>query len=142
MEMRTHSPWTVQLDLDSRLEVLADVQDTVSRVAEAAGLDEDTATDVTVAVRESVINAMKHGNAFEADKHVRIAFIVLDDALEVEVEDQGPGFDLAALPDPFDAANLLRPDGRGILFMKTFMDEVRYSFPARGGTVVRMRKRL
>lgn len=142
MEMRTHSPWTVTLELESRLDVLAEVQGAVERLTTAVGLDDDAAGDVAVAVRESVINAIRHGNGMDRDKHVRVSFVVFDEAIEVEVADEGAGFDPDALPDPVDAENLLRPDGRGILFMKTFMDEVTYSFPRAGGTVVRMRKRL
>jgi serine/threonine-protein kinase RsbW len=142
MEMRTHSPWTVTLDLQSRLDVLAEVQATVEQLTDAVGLDDDAAADVAVAVRESVINAIRHGNHMQLDKHVRVSLVVFDESIEVEVADEGAGFDPDSLPDPVDAENLLRPDGRGILFMKSFMDEVAYSFPRDGGTVVRMRKRL
>ena len=143
MEMRTHSPWTVvQLDLESRLEVLGEVQSAVGRVSEAAGLDADTAVNVGVAVRESVVNAIKHGNGLDADKQVHVSFLVVDDVLEVVVRDEGPGFDPASVPDPFSPENLLRPDGRGMLMMRSFMDEVDFTFPSGGGTVVRMRKRL
>ena len=140
--MRIHSPWTVQLDLESRLDVLEEVQDVAGRLSAAAGLDSDTATDVTVAVRESVVNAIKHGNGLDASKLVHVAFLVHDDALEVMVSDEGAGFDPEALPDPIADANLLNPEGRGILFMRAFMDEVEYSFPRSGGTVCRMRKRI
>ena len=142
MEMRIHSPWTVTLDLESRLDVLADVQDAVSRLAAAVALDDDAAMDVGVAVRESVINAIKHGNQMDLGKHVHVSLAVHDESIEVEVADEGAGFDPDSLPDPVDAANLLRPDGRGILFMRSFMDDVTYSFPRTGGTVVHMRKRL
>ena len=52
------------------------------------------------------------------------------------------GFDPAAIPDPLAEENLLKADGRGIFFMRQFMDEVAYSFPPRGGTVVKMTKRV
>jgi serine/threonine-protein kinase RsbW len=142
MGMRAHCPWTVRLNLESRLEVLEQVEGTVSRLTEAAGLTMDTSTDVAVAVRESVVNAITHGNGLDASKRIHVSFLVVDKTLEVEVVDEGLGFDPEALPDPVDEANLLRPDGRGILMMKCFMDEVKYSFPESGGTVVTMRKRL
>jgi serine/threonine-protein kinase RsbW len=142
MEMRIHSPWTLQLDLESRLDVLEEVQQVLARVTTAAGVDPDAATDIGVAVRESVVNAIKHGNGMDLRKHVHVSLVVLDEALEIEVSDEGGGFDPDAVLDPVDEANLLRPDGRGILFMKSFMDEVTYSFPSTGGTVVRMRKLL
>ena len=61
--------------------------------------------------------------------------------LEVRVEDQGRGFDPCAVPDPLAAQNLSRPCGRGILFMRSFMDEVAFRRAAGGGTQVRMVKR-
>lgn len=143
MEMRTHSPWTVvQLDLESRLEVLHDVHTAVGRVADAAGLDPDAAINIGVAVRESVVNAIKHGNRLDPRKQVHVSMIVDDDVLEVVVRDEGPGFDPDALPDPFAEENLLKPDGRGMLMMKSFMDDVDFTFPKRGGTIVRMRKKI
>jgi serine/threonine-protein kinase RsbW len=142
MDMRVHAPWTVQLDVESRFEALKEVHEAVTRVTSAAGLDHDATDNVDVAVRESVVNAMKHGNGMEPARHVHVCFVVDDDALEVTVTDEGQGFDPASLPDPCDEANLLKPDGRGMLFMKMFMDEVAFTFPPTGGTVVRMRKRL
>jgi len=143
MDMRTHSPWTVvELDLESRLEVLPDVQTALDRITEAAGMNSDAAINVGVAVRESVVNAIKHGNGFDAAKQVHVSLIVDDDALEIVVRDEGTGFDPDSVPDPFAEENLLKPDGRGMLMMKSFMDAVQFTFPASGGTVVRMRKRL
>jgi len=143
MDMRTHSPWTVvQLDLESRLAVLEDVEQALTRVSEAAGLNPDSAINVGVAVRESVVNAIKHGNRLDAAKQIHVSLIVDDDALEIVVRDEGPGFDPEAVPDPFAEENLLKPDGRGMLMMKSFMDAVQFTFPSCGGTVVRMRKRL
>jgi serine/threonine-protein kinase RsbW len=97
---------------------------------------------MTVAVRESVVNAIKHGNGLDSDKRVEIAFTIGAKALEVTIHDQGKGFDPASVPDPLAQENLLKADGRGIFFMKSFMDEVAYSFAPQGGTLVRMVKRL
>jgi serine/threonine-protein kinase RsbW len=95
-----------------------------------------------VAVRESVVNAMKHGNGQEESKRVAIQFTLLDKALEVRVKDQGKGFEPDDVPDPLAPENLLKAYGRGIFFMRQFMDEVTYEFPSRGGTVVRMLKHV
>jgi serine/threonine-protein kinase RsbW len=56
------------------------------------------------------------------------------------VIDQGNGFNPTQLPDPLDPSNLLNPNGRGIFYMRTFMDEVEYTSGNHGGTVVRMTK--
>ena len=55
--------------------------------------------------------------------------------------DQGQGFDPSTVADPLAPENLLRAYGRGIFFMRQFMDEVTHSFPVKGGTLVRMVKR-
>jgi len=162
MEMRAHAPRRVptaivekterpprraflepvQLSLESRLASLQEVQVVLSRMLAAAGADADEAVNIGVAVRECVVNAIRHGNREDAGKTVRLSLAVRDDVLEVLVADQGPGFDPSTLPDPFAPENLLRPDGRGMVMMRSFMDDVSFTFPAGGGTVVRMRKRL
>jgi len=87
------------------------------------------------------VNAIKHGNRVDEGKRVCLDFVIHPAELEFRVQDEGIGFDLKSLADPLAEENLLRPDGRGIFFMRSFMDEVAYSFPAKGGTVVRMVKR-
>jgi serine/threonine-protein kinase RsbW len=94
---------------------------------------------MTVALRESVVNAIRHGNRGDEQRRVAIEFDVGDRSLEVRVQDEGLGFDPAAVPDPVAQENLLKPTGRGIFFMRSFMDGD-YSFPAQGGTIVRMKK--
>jgi serine/threonine-protein kinase RsbW len=97
---------------------------------------------MSVAVRESVVNAIKHGNKQDETKRVYVDFTLHERALEVQVRDEGKGFDPQGVPDPLAPENLLKAYGRGIFFMRQFMDEVTHSFPARGGTVVRMLKRV
>ena len=133
---------TVKLDIASRFEMLEMVQTVLGHLSSLVGFDDDGAHYISVAVRESVVNAIKHGNRGDESKRVAVAFTLHPQALEVRVQDQGPGFDPAAVPDPVAEENLLKADGRGIFFMRSFMDEVSYSFPARGGTVVKMVKRL
>jgi serine/threonine-protein kinase RsbW len=133
---------TITLDLASRIEMLEVVQTVVSHVVALQALDEEAAHDLDLAVRESVVNAIKHGNRGEPARRVVIAFVLGADAVEVEVKDEGTGFDPDAVPDPLAPENLLRAGGRGIFFMRSFMNEVGYRFPDSGGTVVRMVKRL
>jgi serine/threonine-protein kinase RsbW len=133
---------TVKLDIASRFEMLDVVQTVVTHLATLVGFGEDAIHYMSVAVRESVVNAIKHGNAQDAEKRVILSFIIGDQHLEVSIHDQGEGFDPSSIPDPLAQENLLKVDGRGIFFMKSFMDEVSYAFPAQGGTLVRMLKRL
>jgi serine/threonine-protein kinase RsbW len=140
--MKISQARTVKVDIASRFEMLEMVQTILGHLAAILGFDEDRAHYMSVAVRESVVNAIKHGNKGDENKRVALAFTLHPQALEVRVQDQGSGFDPAMVPDPVAQENLLKADGRGIFFMRSFMDEVSYSFPARGGTVVKMVKRL
>ena len=140
--MKTPPARTVKLDVASRFEMLEMVQTILARVAEMTGFDEDASHYLSVAVRESVVNAIKHGNKGDESKRVAIVLTSHADGLEVRVQDQGGGFDPDAVPDPLADENLLKTDGRGIFFMRKFMDEVSYAFPPRGGTVVKMVKRV
>jgi serine/threonine-protein kinase RsbW len=133
---------TVRLDIASRIEMLDMVQTVLQHLAEVQGFDEDAAHYMTVAVRESVVNAIKHGNGLDENRRVGVDFVLQPRALEVRVQDEGRGFDPASVPDPVAEENLLRACGRGIFFMRSFMDEVSFAFPARGGTKVTMLKRI
>ena len=133
---------TVKLDIASRFDMLDVVQTVLLQLCQLAGFDDEAQHYMSVAVRESVVNAIKHGNRADDTKRVYLQFTLRDRALEVEVRDEGSGFDLQAVPDPLAPENLLKAYGRGIFFMRQFMDEVTHSFPARGGTVVRMVKRV
>jgi serine/threonine-protein kinase RsbW len=133
---------TVKLDVATRFEMLDIVQAVLTQLCKTVGFEEETTDYLAVAVRESVVNAMKHGNGQDESKRVQIEFTVQDDSLEVRVQDEGAGFAPEEVPNPLAPENLLKAYGRGIFFMKQFMDEVSYSFPSRGGTVVRMLKRL
>ena len=133
---------TVTLDIASRFEMLDVVQTVLAQCCALVGFDEEAVHYMSVAVRESVVNAIKHGNRQDEAKRVHLQFTIHDRALEVEVRDQGHGFDPAAVPDPLAPENLLKAYGRGIFFMRQFMDEVTHSFPTKGGTVVRMLKRV
>jgi len=139
---KAHPERTVTLDVASRFEMLDVVQTVLLQCCALVGFDEEASHYMSVAVRESVVNAIKHGNGQDESKRVHVRFTLKERALEVEVKDQGKGFDPAGVPDPLAPENLLKAYGRGIFFMKQFMDEVQHSFPPRGGTVVRMLKKV
>jgi serine/threonine-protein kinase RsbW len=132
---------TVRLDIASSIDMIEMVQTVITHLSGVVGLSEDAAHYMSVAVRESVVNAMKHGNHLDHAKRVAIEFVLHPEGLEVQVADQGTGFDPSSVPDPVAEENLLKAYGRGIFFMRSFMDEVEYSFPASGGTRVRMLKK-
>jgi len=131
---------TVALSIDSKLELVWTVESVAKSVSAKMGFDEDDSGWIELAAREAVVNAIKHGNHYLADKRVDVEFLGGQDTITIYVRDRGEGFDPTRLHDPLDPENLLNPTGRGILWMRTFMDEVEYSAHPEGGCVVRMRK--
>src|SRR5262249_9067800 len=120
--------------------LVATVESLAQSIAVKMGFDEDDAGWIELAVREAVINAIKHGNHYLASKPVDVKFLIGQNALTIYVRDRGQGIDPTLLPDPLHPENLLNPSGRGILWMRTFMDEVEYSTHPEEGCIVRMKK--
>jgi len=135
---------TVRLEICSAIEMLDPVEAVVDQIGRRIGFDEETRHWVGMAVRESVINAIKHGNEENPRKVVFIELTTIPSAdprqLAVCVRDQGRGFDFGAVADPLALENRLKSTGRGILFMRSFMDEVSIERGREGGTEVRMVK--
>lgn len=104
-------------------------------------MSDDAAFGIDMAIREAVTNAVLHGNRQDENKTVDIVLKSSPDAVEISVHDQGPGFNPEDVPDPTAKENILKASGRGIFFMRTFMDEVDWLIRPEGGTTVRMLKR-
>ncbi len=125
------------------------------------------ATRAGIALEEALLNAVYHGNlevssdlrqngdeAFHrlarerrtqepyAPRRVRVTARLTPGAATFVIADQGPGFDVSKLPDPTDPEFLERPSGRGVLLMRTFMDEVRYNATGNRVTLVKRRDRV
>ena len=94
--------------------------------------DEDSAHWIGMSVRETVTNAIQHGNKLDLSKKVNICFEVFPDQLSISVRDQGNGFHADEVPNPLDSENLLKPSGRGIFYIRTFMDEVEFDLSLKG----------
>lgn len=133
---------TVRLEIGSRFPMMETADVLVGHLARVAGFDDDSIDDIRVAVDESVANAITHGNRLDEAKRVTLEFVLLRDGLEVRTHDEGAGFDPTAVPDPLATENLLKSGGRGILLMRSLMDEVRCSRSASGGTQMVLVKRL
>jgi serine/threonine-protein kinase RsbW len=133
---------TTRLVLPSHIEAVADAAAAGTDFIRNCGLSEELSFGIEMALREAVTNAMVHGNQEDEAKSVEVIFNCHDNELEIEVRDQGEGFDPANVPDPTNAENLLKTSGRGIFLMRTFMDEVEWLNRPEGGTAVRMLKRF
>ncbi len=137
---------TVRLQIHSTFEMVDFVQVISDRIGQLAGLDDDAVHWIGVAVRESVINAIKHGNREQYGKLVTVEFtfrpVEGPSELVVRVLDEGDGFDPDRIADPLAPENILKSSGRGIFFMRSFMDDVTLQRRSEGGMEVRMRKKL
>ena len=133
---------TTELRFPSRIEAVSEAATAVSEFLRRLGIDEGIAFGVDMAVREAVTNAVLHGNKLDEAKVVDLKLSNSPEAFEISVHDQGQGFDPSDIPDPTQEENLLKTSGRGIFFMRNFMDTVDWSADPKGGTTVRMMKKL
>lgn len=119
---------------------------------------------IGMALNEALTNAMHHGNLEVpstlraddesdyyflirqrqkslpyCDRRVKVQFETSPEQIQIEISDEGPGFDPEAVPDPRLPANLEKLSGRGLLLIRTFMDEVR--FADKGSRIVMIKRR-
>jgi serine/threonine-protein kinase RsbW len=129
-----HESETVERFLESTLDSVDSAEDIAVGVAKRAGFDEDDLLKIGMAVRESMVNAVVHGNRYNANKKVRFSVIKNSERFTIRVADEGEGFDYEHLPDPLAPDNLLRSSGRGIFLIRSFMDELEIRRLEPGGT--------
>ena len=136
---------TVRLDVGSAFDMIDFVEVVGTHMSKLVGFDEDTLHWISIALRESVANAMKHGNKGDEGKRVAVEFMASPadhpSELVILVRDQGDGFDPSNVADPLAEENRLKSSGRGIFLMRSFMDEVDLRRAPDGGMEVRMVKR-
>lgn len=130
-------PWSLTIPSDLRLLALA--RAFVEAVCQVASLDERITHAVVLATDEATNNVMRHAHHDKPTAPVQIECFILSDRLEIRLHDEGPPFDLEAVPKLDPAA--LRPGGRGVFLMRRLMDELAVSATERGNTL-RMVKRL
>jgi serine/threonine-protein kinase RsbW len=134
----------VHLEIHSTIDALDLVQSVTEHIARELGFDEESLHWTTMAVRESVVNAITHGNESDPAKIVFIDYTSTPDAnpaaFVVRVRDQGAGFDPDAIKDPLTPENMLSTSGRGVFLIRQFMDDVQIRRAPEGGMEVRMMK--
>lgn len=140
------SDHVIRLVFRTHFDMLDFVQVVSDELGKLVGFDSDAIHWLGVAVRESVINAIKHGNREDEDKLVTVEFGLAPAAeptrLTVRVVDQGDGFDPVDIEDPLAPENLLKSSGRGVFFMRSLMDAVDIRRAPEGGMEVVMVKAL
>ena len=134
--------YEVDLIINSNYKFIDIGHDLVKYLCNLIGFDEDTTHWIILAVREGISNAIKHGNKCDVGKKVFVRMTYNNRELDVSIEDEGNGFDPDEVQNPLLPENLLKPTGRGIFYIRSFMDDVRFEFKKSHGTVLKMRKLL
>jgi serine/threonine-protein kinase RsbW len=135
-------PGPVRLSLSSRFENIEMAQHLCGKLLDGREVPEETRHWILMALREGLANAIKHGNAQNLSKRVHVEMRVDGNTLEIRIRDEGTGFDPANVGDPLAPENRLKTSGRGIFYMKTFMDDVRFERHAAGGMEIVLTKNL
>jgi len=104
------------------------------KVADQCCDKDDLRTDLEIALREALANAMIHGNSYGQGKRIFVrCYASPSSGILIIVRDQGKGFDPAEIPDPRDAERKHLQHGRGLFLMRELMDHVEYR---KGGSEV------
>ncbi len=140
--MKDTPPGDIVLWLASRYENIELAQAALAHVCRLKMADTEVEHWVGMALREGMANAIKHGNRLDPGKRILVTFGGGDDDLTIVIGDEGEGFDPAQISDPLAPENQLKTSGRGIFYIRTFMDEVSFARGERGGTLLTMKKRL
>jgi len=115
----------------------------LAEVCRSSSLTDEAVYWSGMALREALANAIKHGNKLSPDKRVFVRIEVNGSGeLRIAVEDEGEGFDPTGIENPLAPQNLLRESGRGVFYMRNFMDEVRFTKAESGGTRIELIKRI
>ena len=129
---------SIEFELPGVLSVMHVVLEYLLKRVDKVGVVKTDESNLFVALDEAFVNAIKHGNKFDASKNIRIAADVSKDEARFTIEDEGEGFDVNNIPDPLDPQNLFKPSGRGVLFIYNIMDEVKYN--ERGNRLTMVKK--
>jgi len=133
---------TQELQLESTLDSVDLADQSATDLARKIGFSEDDQNSISMAVRECMVNAVAHGNKYNARKKVYLKLEALPGQLIISIGDEGDGFADTEVPDPLAQENLLKQSGRGLLLMRAFMDECEHSARVPQGTLVRLVKKL
>lgn len=129
----------LHLVIPSNIEFVGPIMSFLYALFRNKGIEEPIVSNVVTSVIEAIANAITHGNKGDVRKKIKIGIVVHQNILNIEIQDQGRGFDVSTLPDPLSPENMLKPSGRGIFLIKSFMDSVSFDFAGRG-TRLKMQK--
>jgi serine/threonine-protein kinase RsbW len=114
------------------------VQERIEHLLQGGKAGSQDIFSIRLALEEALVNAIKHGNQLDRSKKVHLSYRLLDDRFEIQIQDEGPGFDPNDVPDPTAIENLERPCGRGLMLMRHYMTEVNYNSRGNGVSMYRV----
>ena len=132
----------IRMSLSSRFENIELAQLLCGKLLDGRDVSEETKHWLLMALREALANAIKHGNRQDTSKRIHLEMDVVGQNLQISIRDEGEGFDPSAVDDPLAPENRLKTSGRGIFYMKTFMDDVRFRKVEGGGMEIVLTKNL
>jgi serine/threonine-protein kinase RsbW len=118
-------PW-LEMVIPNDLHAAAESERTIVARVESHGFSADATFAIRLAVEEALTNAIKHGNRNDPSRTVRIRYAVNARVAVICVRDEGPGFRPDDVPDPTSPDRIALPNGRGIMLMKAYMDDIVY----------------
>ncbi len=128
----------VRITVPSEMTAVRGIQDRIMAEVVRLGFDGQSQFAIKLALEEGLVNAIRHGNRFDASKQVHVQYTVTTFELDVSIEDEGPGFQRDEVPDPTLEENIEKCSGRGILLIESYMTSVGWDH---GGRRMRMTKR-
>jgi serine/threonine-protein kinase RsbW len=132
----------IRMSLSSRFENIELAQHLCGKLLEGREVPEETRHWLLMALREALANAIKHGNRQDVSKRIHVEMDVIGENLQISIRDEGEGFEPSQVDDPLAPENRLKTSGRGIFYMKTFMDDVRFRRVEGGGMEIVLTKNL
>jgi serine/threonine-protein kinase RsbW len=132
----------IRMSLSSRFENIELAQHLCGKLLEGRDVPEETRHWLLMALREALANAIKHGNRQDVSKRIHLEMDVVGENLQITIRDEGEGFEPSQVDDPLAPENRLKTSGRGIFYMKTFMDDVRFRRAEGGGMEIVLTKNL
>jgi serine/threonine-protein kinase RsbW len=138
LQLVNHIREKIEFEFPSAISLMHCILDYLMKRVEKVGVINPESSNLFIALDEAFVNAVKHGNKFDADKIVRVSAEVSPTEARFTVEDEGDGFDVQSIPDPRNPENLFKASGRGVLFIYNIMDEVKYN--ERGNRLTMIKK--
>ena len=127
--------------LESSLDSVDHAEAEAVKAASEMGFDEEELHKIGIAVRESMVNAVVHGNRYNSRKKVHFEIRRSESELTIRIADEGEGFERKEVADPLAEENLMKFSGRGLLLIDAFMDEFKSEPRLPRGTQVTLIKR-